>query len=160
MKYAIGMALSFVFILPLLVFVHELGHALPILLGGYEAHITLGSLEPSLSLNLFSLNISISPLSLVHGACNWSMDVPDIVKLIALLAGPFASLLVSITAFFRINTFSNYASAFIVRFVFSYSAFQFLGTISPINYSYFSYIGGEGYSDGYNALMIVIKLLS
>ncbi|CAM3651370.1 hypothetical protein [Parendozoicomonas haliclonae] len=150
--YFLGFAIIGLLVMPLMTFLHELGHALPILASGNKAHIVMGTGDSPLTLTFNNLKISLSP-TISTSFCYWEESLTQRTALLALIAGPLTSLLISMTCIFVYFRFSTSAElSGLLLCIAGITFFQFLFTAIPMHYPSFmgAYAGAP--SDGYQIL--------
>lgn len=144
----------YVAFLPVLVFLHELGHAIVGLAATDGAvRVEIGD-EPERTLTLGRLTVAAAPLSGGVGFCRYGGEMASRQRIAFSLAGPAVSLLVCLGAFglLRGVTMGPYAEFLLTGTVYG-AGWQFLVTIVPIRYpTWFpgAYVGLP--SDGRRAL--------
>lgn len=146
------LAVLYVIVLPLIVFSHELGHAIiAIIVTNSPVAITLGE-EPYWKRTIGRITISVGLFSGWVGFCQSEGQMTSRQYAIFSLAGPIASLLVCLGAFTVLASAGGWVE-FLLWGVFYGAASQFLVTIIPIRYPSWwtdTYAGMP--SDGHRAI--------
>ncbi len=132
--YITGYALCFVFVMPGLTLIHELGHAVPQLLQNKRVVIRLGTHNKAWRLQLGRLYLRIAPFSLWHGLCSIHPRLPKGSLVSALLAGPLTSLGVALTLYTFTRSDLGPWFNFLLQFSAGYTLFQGLVTLIPFTY--------------------------
>lgn len=149
---ALGIALGMV----VLLFFHELGHAIPVLLAGGRSRIVIGS-DDGWTVPLGSLRVTVGldgPTSIfLYGSTYWDGVEPTRVRALGLLGGP----LVSVTAILVLGGLSvlDLAEplAAVVGYLLVSELFRAVFTIVPMTYSFGRYSGTT--SDGKKLLQLL-----
>jgi hypothetical protein len=149
---ALGIAVGAIVLLLL----HELGHAIPVLLAGGRSRIVIGS-DDGTTVTLGSLQITVGidgPISLfLYGYTYWDGVDSKRVRALGLLGGP----LVSVTAVLVLGalTFLDIAEplATVVGYLLPFELFRAIFTIVPMTYSVGEYSGTT--SDGKKFLQLL-----
>ncbi|MGF1779793.1 hypothetical protein [Vibrio nomapromontoriensis] len=155
MTTAFALLIGFVFVMPFLVLLHEIGHAIPILITGEKVQITLGSSDFVSSLSIGGLSIQSSLIPLNVGYCSTQAELTKAVNIVSIIGGPIVSALCAAILFALSRILEGQIIVFLVRFGAWFSVFQFLLTIAPIQYGewFLGYAGVD--SDG----LRLIKLM-
>ncbi|MFC3022885.1 site-2 protease family protein [Vibrio zhugei] len=152
MRILIGLVLGFVLVMPLIVLLHELGHATPQLLTGHAVEIRLGSGSNAKEFQVGKLKLLITPLSMNVGFVSIERDVSKNLQVVSLLMGPVVSLILCIGLYLLRRYELPYLAQYLVDFGLYFLLFQFLFTSIPIYYpSYFGAYEGMP-SDGRQVL--------
>lgn len=155
-KIILSIFLLFLVIIPIITFIHELGHAIPALLFTKEkVLIRLGkrkNTKASKNLKISRLTIEFSSFSPITGFTFWDDSKMNINQLlITYLGGPLISLLLALLFYFLSNNATFFSQSF-MAFVGNWFLFQFAITAIPMYYPSFmgDYKGVE--SDGMRIL--------
>ncbi|KJY79312.1 hypothetical protein TW78_01015 [Vibrio coralliilyticus] len=151
----IGLVMGFVLVMPLVVLLHELGHATPQLLTGHAVEIRLGSGSNAKVFRVGKLKLIITPLSMNVGFASMKRDVSKNLQAVSLLMGPVVSLILCIGLYLLSRNGLPHLAQYLVNFGLYFSLFQFLFTSIPIYYpSYFGSYEGMP-SDGRQVLELL-----
>ncbi|MDW1578222.1 hypothetical protein R7M92_20870 [Vibrio sp. Vb2880] len=155
MSNLIGLVLGFVLVMPLVVLLHELGHAAPQLMTGHSVEIRLGSGSNAKEFRVGKLKLLITPLSMNVGFASIKRDVSKNLQAVSLLMGPVVSLILCIGLYLLSRYELPHLAQYLVNFGLYFSLFQFLFTSIPIYYpSYFGAYEGMP-SDGRQVLELL-----
>lgn len=147
--------LGMFFLMPVLGFTHEFGHALPHLLSGEKATIRLGVGSQLTSFGIGSLTLQVSPFSLGSGYCSWDYSPSKVIFLTSILLGPAISFLLLVACHkLAINT-PNEHIKFFASFAKWFLLSQFVFTAIPIKYPALMHEHFGLYSDGYQIYLIL-----
>lgn len=157
MYEAASYAIGFLITMPLITFLHELGHAIPQLIRGYRVVIQMGNLENAVKLKLGKLYIYGAPFSMFNGFCSISSKGGKNRKVLSLLCGPIFSVVLALCFYWLSFQNLGYWTNFQVNLALYFSAFQAFLTLIPIKYPDFfgGYAGTK--SDGLQAFELVKK---
>lgn len=142
-------------------FLHELAHAIPVLIAGHKTNIILGKRGKSFSFTIGSLlTITVAPASAINGYYQFYGQTLDRTRLISYTAGPLSNFLfLIIFIYFSLNVATS-TFAINIYFAAFWNLLQFLLTAIPIQYpdSYKPYAGMQ--SDGLRILNLLRKIRS
>lgn len=156
LQFIVAVVVSFLLFYFILYF-HEMGHAFfAIIFTKHEVKIRFGGKLDKKSLKIGRLVICLNGFSPYYGSVDWDNESLSTIKRILIyLGGPIFSLMLSLLLWklIRFGIFS-YVNEGIMQFIFLWSVWQFIATITPIKYTKF-FGGYEGMnSDGLNAFNI------
>lgn len=153
------------FITPVTVIIHEMGHAIPALL------FTDGQVKVQYGKGNFSRSIKIGRLLIefrgfnsfydfTFGFAGWEGTISRIQSAITFLSGPLASFAMFLLAQYISNKYNHEFSSAVI-FLIRYAGFanlsQFIVTILPITYKHEPYKSLK--SDGYRILECITKFM-
>ncbi|AGN00172.1 hypothetical protein L593_01095 [Salinarchaeum sp. Harcht-Bsk1] len=119
---------------PLLVGLHELGHAIVPLALGNETAVFVGG-KRGLSGSVGSLTLTVAPAGLrspiTEGAVVTDVQTGRWAVFAGTLGGPISSLLLAVTAAFALEFVRGPFLQWLVLFAFAYSTLQALSTLAP-----------------------------
>jgi hypothetical protein len=148
--------LLFYFIL----YFHESGHAFfAIIFTKCEVKIRLGGSVDKKIFKIGRLIICLNGVSPWYGTVHWSNEsLSNIKRAFICLGGPIFSILLSFILWWLIKVSAfRYVNKDALKFIFVHSIWQFIITITPIKYTRFFRAYEGMYSDGLNALNILLK---
>lgn len=137
---------------------HEIGHAIPILLSGNKAHIFIGS-ATGVQVQLGRLKMTFGwdgITSIASGYCAWETSREDLVVFFAYIGGPIMSLAICVGMSFIVDFNSQTAFGKSILYVWFGQIFILVITAIPIQYPDWwpSIVGDE--SDGKQALDLLL----
>jgi len=146
--------LVYIIFMPVLSFIHELGHAIPALIftkGEVSVNIGNYNLIKKVKLNRLVINIYgyRSILDVSYAYVNWTLLDSKFKSIIIIVGGPIASLCTSIVLYLTLDTIQlSYLMIKIFNGTLLFSIGQFIVTALPMKYSDNSQYKGFT-SDGY-----------
>lgn len=156
MYILLGTLIGFLIVMPTLVLLHELGHAMVHLIIGEKVCVTLGNGQSFINIDLGNLKLIISPFSLNVGFCYWDYQPSFIAEVISFASGPIVSLCCCVACYLLGLSHPMGLKKYILDFAMWFCLFQFVLTAVPIKYPGFMY----GYSglpnDGYQLYKLFI----
>jgi hypothetical protein len=145
---------------PILTFLHELGHAICVLILTNDiVDIRIGNFENKhVSFKIGRLEVYLNKFSPWVGSTNWS-ELPQekYKKILICLGGPIASALVGVIFLLLVSITENILKIFLGSFLLG-SIVQFLSTIIPMTYKHGPYKGRK--SDGFYAIQAIKEMNS
>jgi hypothetical protein len=153
--------LLYILLMPILTFLHELGHAIAaILYTNDEVLIQIGKGTLDYNIKIGRLYIKFagykSLIQVAYGQVIWKNESTKFRKIIIIVAGPTFSFLVFLLSTIILCKFSyslNYTYRIILRSISFYSLMQFLITAIPLKYKFYPYKYMT--SDGYKILELL-----
>ena len=158
--------IAVLFITPLTVIIHEMGHAIPALLFTDEqVKVQYGKGNSNRSIKISRLLIEFKGFNSFHdftfGFAGWEGTINRIQGVIIYLSGPLASFAMLLLAQYISNKYNHeFPSAviFLIRYAEFANLSQFIGTILPITYKHEPYKSLK--SDGYRILECITKSIN
>ncbi|MPM14209.1 hypothetical protein SDC9_60569 [bioreactor metagenome] len=155
--------LLYILLMPILTFLHELGHAIvAILYTNDEVLIQIGNGTLDYNIKIRRLYIKFagykSLIQVAYGQVIWKNECTKFRKIIITAAGPVVSVLVFLLSTIILYKFYyslNYKYTIILRSISFYSLIQFLITAIPLKYKFYPYKYMT--SDGYKIVELIIK---
>lgn len=153
--------LLYILLMPILTFLHELGHAVvAIFYTSDEVLIQIGNGTLDYNIKIRKLYIKFtgykSLIQVAYGQIIWQNDCTKFRKIMITAAGPFVSILVFLLSTIVLYKFSyslNYTYKILLRSISFYSLIQFLITIIPLKYKIYPY--KDMTSDGYKIIKLI-----
>lgn len=158
-KDSIIYALVFIIFMPILVIIHEMGHAIPALIfTNGEVIINIGNSDckKQMKINRLVINVNSykSLIDVTYGYIYWEPIDRKLKSIMIIAGGPVSSLFISLLLFLYLNnTNLLYLPMIIFNAMFMFSFVQFMLTILPIKYKIRPYNGLT--SDGYKILQLL-----
>ncbi len=134
MNYAINLAIGFFITMPILTFLHEMGHAAPQLSNKEHVRIQIGNAKYSITFKLGLLSISIAPFPTHIGFCSINPTRNYKKRVLIFLAGPMVSFVLAILFYILIAQDHGYWTNFQIRFALYASIIQTILALFPIQY--------------------------
>lgn len=138
--------------IPIAVFLHEVGHALPVIAAGGRAEICIGD-TVGRSIRLGALTVTVGfPVVSAYGRCRWDGVDSRTVRQLTHLGGPAMTALVAVGVVVALGAVRFDVGRTTLQWVLSYQVAALLVTLMPIEYpSWWGRYGGST-SDGYKFL--------
>ena len=134
MNSLIGLAIGFLFVMPIATLLHELGHAIPQLITGHKAEVTLGNSEKAKVVQIGNLTLSVSSFSMNVGFASITQQGSKSLQAWSLVMGPLTSLLLCLSLYFINSNQLPYIASYVINFGVYFSLAQFVMTALPIYY--------------------------
>ncbi|WP_394139506.1 hypothetical protein [Vibrio chagasii] len=100
MNSFIGLAIGFLFVMPIATLLHEVGHAIPQLIAGHKVEVALGNSEKAKVVQIGNLTLSISSFSMNVGFASITQEGSKSLQAWSLVMGPLTSLLLCLSLYF------------------------------------------------------------
>ena len=141
-------ALTLFILGPILTFIHEFAHVLPVLvLTPKSATVIIGPKKrKSLTFRIKRLTVIINSYHPFYGKCSIPNTVSLKIRLVAFACGPIASLILTLISFYSLKHIENYVISYIISTIFWIEFSAFFRTALPLEYKFGIYKNGT--SDG------------
>lgn len=148
-----GLALvGFVGSIPVLVFLHELGHAIPVVAAGGRAEVCIGD-TIGRSVHLGPLTVTVgAPYLSTFGRCRWDGVDARTVRQLSYLGGPAMTSLVVLVVFAVLSVVRAGVGRSVLQWIMLYEIVTLVVTLAPIRYPDWWGRYGESTGDGYKSL--------
>ena len=134
MNSLIGLAIGFLFVMPIATLLHELGHATPQLIAGHKVEVALGNSEKAKVVQIGNLTLSVSSFSMNVGFASITKQGGKSLQAWSLVMGPLTSLLLCLSLYFTNSNQLPYIASYVINFGVYFSLAQFVMTALPIYY--------------------------